>query len=96
MDLLVALIHELDRLPVAEASIKVFTIENGDATSLAQMLQELFGARQGQAGAAGFGGMGQQGLQAVALEGEASLVPVHLAVDTRHKQHYRIRGQRTI
>ena len=49
MDLLEALIHELDNLPLSEAEIKVFTITNGDATNLSQMLQLLFGAaRQGQ------------------------------------------------
>ncbi len=80
MELLVALIHELDKLPSAEAQIKVFTIINGDASSLMTMLQSLFG-RQGQQAAAVTGA--QQGLQTVALEGEASLIPIRLAVDSR-------------
>jgi len=83
MDLLVALIHELDKLPAAEAQIKVFTIVNGDASNLQVMLQSLFGARTGQTGAGGVGATGQTGLQAVTLEGEGSLIPVHVAVDTR-------------
>ena len=40
MELIEALIRQLDQLPAAEAQIKVFTIVNGDATSLADMLQD--------------------------------------------------------
>jgi general secretion pathway protein D len=85
MDLLAALVHELDTPPKLEAQIKVFTIVNGDATTLATMLQSLFGAARTQAAAGfgAFGALGQQGMQAIALEGEASLVPIRLAVDTR-------------
>jgi type II secretion system protein D len=94
MELMEALIHELDNLPLAEAEIKVFTIKNGDATSLMNMLSMLFGAPtrggQGAVGGAGgfgaFGGVGAAGaagLQTVTLEGEGSLIPVRLAVDTR-------------
>jgi general secretion pathway protein D len=87
MDLLEALIHELDRLPSAEASIKVFAIENGDASNLATMLQQLFGAMTQAgtttAGRAALGTSAAASLQAVTLEGEASLVPVRLAVDVR-------------
>jgi general secretion pathway protein D len=78
MELIVALIRQLDRLPSAVAEVKVFTIVNGDASALTTMLQSLFGGRQGQQGA-----VGQQGLQAVTLEGTGSLVPIRLAVDTR-------------
>ena len=38
-----ALIERLDQLPASEAQIKVFEIRNGDATALAEMLQNLFG-----------------------------------------------------
>ena len=34
MPLIEALVRELDRLPVAEAQIKVFTVVNGDASEL--------------------------------------------------------------
>jgi type II secretion system protein D len=85
IDLLEALIHELDNLPLTEAEIKVFTIKNGDATNLQMMLQNLFGTRgAGTTGATAFGGTtGAGGLTSVVLEGEGALIPVRLAVDTR-------------
>ena len=39
IDLVAALVDQLDRMPDIKAQIKVFTIVNGDATSLAAMLQ---------------------------------------------------------
>jgi type II secretion system protein D len=81
LELLEALIHQLDRLPAAEAQLKVFTIVNGDATGLSDMLQKLFAtqaAGQGQA-AGGFPGMGQA--QGTSTTG--SIVPLRFAVDTR-------------
>ncbi len=91
MELLVTLIHELDRLPLAEAQIKVFTIMNGDATNLMIMLQNLFAssAQQRTTGGGGafggaFGGaMGTQNQQAVVFEGGEALIPVRLAADIR-------------
>src|SRR5690606_23944858 len=65
MDLVEALIRQLDQIPAAESQIKVFTIVNGDAQMMMTMLQALFGQQQ-QAGAAGgfFGaGAGAQGFQ---------------------------------
>jgi type II secretion system protein D len=44
MPLMAALIAQLDVAPDAVAQIKVFTIQNGDAVSLAEMLRGLFGA----------------------------------------------------
>ena len=72
MDLVAALIRHLDS-PSAVAQIKVFRIRNGDATSMATMLQGLLpsatttGTRPQLPGA----------------EGESSLVPVRFTVDTR-------------
>lgn len=72
MDLMAALIEHLDS-PSAVAQIKVFRIRNGDATSMATMLQGLLpsaattGTRPQLPGA----------------EGESSLVPVRFSVDTR-------------
>jgi len=77
MPLLEALIKQLDVLPAAEAQIKVFTIVNGDASSLAEMLQALFAT---QAGGAAAGGVQ---LQTVAVQGESSIVPLRFAVDVR-------------
>lgn len=76
MPLLEALIRQLDVLPAAEAQIKVFTIVNGDASSLAEMLQALFATQAGGAPA------GVQ-LQNIAVQGESSLVPLRFAVDVR-------------
>ncbi len=72
MELVAALIKHLDS-PSAVAQIKVFRIRNGDATSMATMLQGLLpsaatvGTRPQLPGA----------------EGESSLVPVRFSVDTR-------------
>ena len=72
MDLMAALIEHLDS-PSAVAQIKVFRIRNGDASSMALMLQGLLpsanttGTRPQLPGA----------------EGESSLVPVRFSVDTR-------------
>lgn len=78
MELIGALIQQLDQTPAAEAQIKVFTIVNGDASSLMQMLQTLFGQQQQQAG---FGAFAQaaQG----AFQGENPLVPLRFSVDQR-------------
>jgi general secretion pathway protein D len=56
MPLMAALIAQLDVAPDAVAQLKVFTIENGDAVSLAEMLQGLFGT--GEQGGQGQGGGG--------------------------------------
>jgi type II secretion system protein D len=74
MELITALIRTLDELPAAEAQVKVFTIINGDAQSLADMLQELFGQQGQQAG--------QLAVQATG-QGETTLVPLRFAVDPR-------------
>ncbi len=74
MDLIGALITQLDRLP-SEAQIKVFTIVNGDAISLAESLDELFGLQQA--------GQNQPGVALGAGQGESSLVPLRFSVDSR-------------
>ncbi len=85
MPLIEELITQLDQLPNAEAQIKVFQVENGDAINLTQLLQELFGLQVtagsnassnafNSALSAGAGGIGG---------GESSLVPLRFAVDQR-------------
>ena len=61
MPLMAALIEQLDQPPDAVAELKVFTIENGDAVSLADMLRDLFGSPEqgGQEGGGGGGGGAQ-------------------------------------
>jgi type II secretion system protein D len=89
MELILALVKQLDQLPAAEAQIKVFTIVNGDALSLADMLRSLFGLQaggtqgQGGFGQGGFGQLAQQMFQTAAGSGENSLVTLRFAVDSR-------------
>jgi len=75
MELIGALIDELDRLPSVEAQIKVFTIIDGDALALVEMLQSLFGDQAATSG--------QPAVRTGAQEGESSLVGMRFAVDTR-------------
>ena len=91
MDLLAALVNQLDQSPAAEAQIKVFTIVNGDAANLATLLQNLFGQSQTNANRnqQGGGAGGFPGLFAAAAatgaggEGESTLIPLRLSVDQR-------------
>lgn len=90
MDLIAALIEQLDQVPDAESQIKVFTVVNGDATNLTALLQQLFGqqvtAGVGTTGGLfgnNFGQLGQTQLQTGASAGESSLVPLRFAVDVR-------------
>jgi type II secretion system protein D len=78
MELMAALIDQLDTLAPVEAQIKVFTITNGDATTLVQMLQQLFGQQQ-----QGGGQQGLLGLQTATGAGESTLVPLRFSVDQR-------------
>jgi len=72
MDLLAALIKQLDS-PTAVAQIKVFRINNGDATGLVSTLRTLMPSSTG----------GVPGSQLAAAEGEAVALPVRFSVDTR-------------
>ena len=85
MELMEALIRRLDELPSTEGQIKVFTIVNGDATTLANLLQQLFGQATQQQGAGGFGQFGAAGLNLnmQTAGGDGSLVPLRFSVDTR-------------
>ncbi len=74
MELIAALIRQLDQLPAAEAQIKVFTVVNGDASELATMLEALFG-QQATAN--------QPAVRTGVREGESSLVQLRFAVDVR-------------
>lgn len=61
MNLIAALVEQLDQAPDVVAELKVFTVANGDAVSLTEMLRTLFAAPEGQEGA-GAGGVGEGGL----------------------------------
>ncbi|MFO0948178.1 MAG: secretin N-terminal domain-containing protein [Planctomycetota bacterium] len=47
MDLIEALIRQLDVLPEAQSEVKVFTLENSDALTMVQTLRSLFAQLQG-------------------------------------------------
>lgn len=85
MDLVEALIKQLDRIPDAETQIKVFTILNGDATELLTTLQTIFGSDQAQGNNANAGtqGIGQLPLQTLSNSQGASLINLNFAVDAR-------------
>ena len=74
-ELLTELVRQLDQLPTAEATVKVFEIVNGDATSLRDMLEALFAEQEGQDG--------QPALQTAGSDEDSSLVPLRFTVDTR-------------
>ena len=81
MELIAALISQLDQAPSAVSEIKVFTVVNGDATAMLTMLETLF-ARQGAAGGGG-GLFNQGGAQQAGGPSENPLIDLRFTVDTR-------------
>lgn len=86
MALIAELIRQLDELPAGESQIKVFELRNGDASSVTQLLQQLFGLPV----TAGQGALSQltqaqslANLRTGAGTGEASLVPLQFTFDPR-------------
>ena len=81
MALIEKLINELDQLPSAEAKIKVYPLQEGDATSLAQLLQQLFGLQvtAGQSASAN----AFNSLTTLTTGGEGALVQLQIAPDAR-------------
>ena len=73
MNLIAALIEQLDAEPAAVAQIKVFSIVNGDASSLVEMLRALLSASANGGG----------GVRLANAPGEPSLAPLRFAVDQR-------------
>jgi type II secretion system protein D len=82
LDLLEGLVRQLDNMPAAEAQIKVFTIVNGDAQTLSNMLQQLL-TGQPTTGNQQAGGFLPLLLQSAAAGSENTLVPLHFGVDPR-------------
>ncbi len=83
MELIGALIEQLDQPPNIESQIKVFPIENNDATALAQIIQQVFGQAV-TAGVATSGiGAGFNTAAANQGAGNDALVPLRVSVDTR-------------
>lgn len=85
MELIAALIRELDQLPSAEAKIKVYPIENGDATQLAATLQQLYGLQvtAGQSTTGGLFGLGNLNQASLTAGGDSSLVQLNITQDVR-------------
>lgn len=83
MDLIEQLIDQLDQLPSAEARIKVFQLRNGDATSLAQTLQGLFGLAVTAGQGAGNAFLNNLSRSNLTTGGEGSLVQLQIAPDPR-------------
>ncbi len=91
MPLVNELITQLDQIPGGQSLVKVFAVQNGDASGLITMLQQLFALQQNQAtqaqgggGQAAAGAVGQ-GIGATQLTAapESSVLPLRLAVDRR-------------
>ncbi len=78
LPLIEALIRQLDRPAAAESVVKVFSLENSDATSVVELLDSLFGLEdQGnQQNAA-------PGIQLAGTGEGASLIPLRFATDVR-------------
>ena len=72
--LIAALVERLDQLPSAEAQIKVFTLENGDAGGMRDMLEDLFAQRDQESG------IPSQTATGVA---DSSLIALRFSVDRR-------------
>ena len=85
MPLIEELITQLDRVPDAETLIKVFTIVNGDAQSLLDMLETLFSANQQQGGGGTQAGqsLNTLPLQSLSAADGNSLVNLRFGVDSR-------------
>ena len=87
LELIEALIRQLDQLPAAEAQIKVFTIVNGDAANLAEMLRSLFASQMAAGGQQGMGtgmGMGMGMMARTSVSGnQNAVVGLRFGVDTR-------------
>ena len=75
MPLIEALVNQLDQLPAAEAQVKVFTIINGDASGLVEMLEMLFGETNTN--------QSDPPVRTGASEGDSSLVSLRFATDVR-------------
>ncbi len=79
MPLIGELIRQLDKAPGIDSLVKVFTIENGDATQLTTALQALFGEDAGTQGTS----VGAANLPSSTAAAESSLVPLRFSTDVR-------------
>ncbi|TWU42525.1 secretin N-terminal domain-containing protein [Novipirellula artificiosorum] len=82
MPLISELIRQLDIAPGIASLVKVFTIENGDATQLTAALQDLFGD-DAATGGTSVGAGNLTGLPSSTASGDSSLVPLRFSTDQR-------------
>jgi general secretion pathway protein D len=82
LELVEAVVRQLDELPAAEALIKVFTVVNGDASSLAATLQGLF-TGQSQMTGGNQQPYGGAMMQTTMMGAGTSVVPLRFAIDSR-------------
>ena len=87
MELIEALIEQLDTLPAAETQIKVFQIINGDAQTLLDMLENLFNSSNQQQGGVQAGQTGTNlnnlPLQGASATDGGTLVNLRFSIDPR-------------
>lgn len=76
LDLVEQVVRRLDRPSSTVASIKHFMLKNADASSVADLLNELFGDQTTQGGT-------QVGVQLAGAESSASIVPLRFSTDVR-------------
>lgn len=82
MPLIAELIRQLDKAPGIDSLVKVFTIQNGDATQLTTALNSLFGDEAATTGTQ-IGAGNLAGLPSATASGESSLVPLRFTTDIR-------------
>ncbi len=82
MPLIAELIRQLDKTPGIDSLVKVFTVQNGDATALTTALRDLFGDDAGTVGTQ-VGGANTAGLPPSTGGTESSLVPLRFSTDIR-------------
>lgn len=84
MTLMAELIQQLDRPAASVAEIKVFTLENGDATQAVQLLEKLFPPPNQQGQGLGGNQNQNQGIQVLGADDAGSgLIPLRFSVDPR-------------
>ncbi|MCX7700908.1 MAG: hypothetical protein N2039_08525, partial [Gemmataceae bacterium] len=88
MELLLALVRELDVVAAARAEINVFTLKKADALQVSSLLQQLFGGTAAAGAGAGVGAAAQnQARPLLTLTGQptegANLIGLNVTVDPR-------------
>src|SRR5262249_21338113 len=91
--LIAELISQFDKAAPAVAEIKVFTLEKGDASAMAALLEKLFGIGGGGRGESGEAGSAQV---AGAEDASSGIVPIRFSVDVRTNSIIAIGGPESL